>query len=85
MEHSLVIIQIAIGIILVLFGWTLKSLWSSIHALQDSDDLHSKDISALKVKVAERYVTRDEFNHTINRMFEKLDVIQDSVGRKADR
>jgi len=80
-----VLFDVAIGVIGVLGGWTLNTVWAAVKDLQQADKELAEKVAAIEVLVAGRYVTRDEFNHTLNQVFERLDRIRDLVSQKADR
>ena len=68
-----------------LFGWILNNLWTAVKELQATDKELAEKVGQIEVLVAGRYVTRDEFNATLNQVFTKLDTIRDIVSKKADR
>jgi len=61
-----------------LFGWIMKTLWDSVRKLE-------KEVSDIEILVAGQYVKRDEFRQDIQRIFEKLDVIEAKIDSKADK
>lgn len=69
----------------VLGGWLLNTMWSALKDLQSADAKLAEKVGAIEVLVAGQYVTRDEFTTTMNALFLKLDKIQDTLNRKADR
>ena len=60
------------------FGWIMKTLWDSVRKLE-------KEVSDIEILVAGQYVKRDEFRQDIQRIFEKLDVIESKIDSKADK
>lgn len=60
------------------FGWIMKTLWDSVRKLE-------KEVSDIEILVAGQYVKRDEFRQDIQRIFEKLDVIEAKIDSKADK
>lgn len=60
------------------FGWVMKTLWDSVRKLE-------KEVSDIEILVAGQYVKRDEFRQDIQRIFEKLDVIEAKIDSKADK
>ena len=68
-----------------LFGWILNNLWVAVRELQSADKDLAEKVGEIELLVAGRYVTRDEFNNTLNQVFNKLDTIRDIVSHKADR
>ena len=77
-----VLFDVAIGVIGVLGGWTLNTVWSAVKDLQEADKELAEKVGAIEVLVAGRYVTREEFNQVLNQVFERLDRIRDLVSRQ---
>ena len=61
-----------------IFGWIMKTLWDSVRKLE-------REVSDIEILVAGQYVKRDEFRQDIQRIFEKLDVIEAKIDSKADK
>jgi hypothetical protein len=80
-----VLFDVAIGVIGVLGGWTLNTVWAAVKDLQEADKELADKVAAIEVLVAGRYITREEFNNTFNQVFERLDRIRDMIAMKADR
>jgi hypothetical protein len=80
-----VLFDIAIGVIGVLGGWTLNTVWAAVKDLQEADKELAEKVGNIEVLVAGRYITREEFNITLNQVFERLDRIRDLLSMKADR
>ena len=76
-----VLFDVAIGVIGVLGGWTLNTVWAAVKDLQEADKNLAEKVGQIEVLVAGRYVTRDEFNQVLNQVFERLDRIRDLVSR----
>ena len=85
MAEYQVFFDVAVGIIGVLGGWVLNTVWGAVKDLQEADKDLADKVAAIEVLVAGRYVTRDEFNLTLGQVFSKLDTIRDIVSQKADR
>jgi len=66
-------------------GWVLKTIWDSLKDLQATDIKLSERVNEIDVLVAGRYVTRDEMNRSIDKIFAKLDQISGQLSEKADR
>ena len=77
-----VLFDVAIAVIGVLGGWTLNTVWAAVKDLQEADKELAEKVGAIEVLVAGRYVTRDEFNSTLNQVFERLDRIRDMISRE---
>ena len=69
----------------VLGGWILNTVWSAVKELQKADKELAEKVGEIEVLVAGRYMTRVEFNETLNQVFAKLDTIRDMLANKADR
>ena len=80
-----VLFDVAIGVIGVLGGWTLNTVWAAVKDLQEADKELAEKVGNIEVLVAGRYITREEFNATLNQVFERLDRIRDMLSTKADR
>lgn len=80
-----VLFDVAIGVIGVLGGWVLSTVWGAVKDLQEADKELADKVAAIEVLVAGRYITREEFNSTFNQVFERLDRIRDMLSQKADR
>ena len=80
-----VLFDVAIAVIGVLGGWTLNTVWAAVKDLQAADKALAEKVADIEVLVAGRYITRDEFNATLNQVFERLDRIRDLLSTKADR
>lgn len=80
-----VFFDVAVGVIGVLGGWVLNTVWGAVKDLQDADRELAEKVSQIEVLVAGRYITRDEFDRVLNSVFIKLDKIQDLLMQKADR
>ena len=85
MAEYQVLFDIATAVIGVIGGWLLNTVWGALKDLQEADKELAEKVAAIEVLVAGRYVTRDEFNSTLNQVFERLDRIRDLVSSKADR
>ena len=77
-----VLFDVAIGVIGVLGGWTLNTVWAAVKDLQEADKELAEKVGQIEVLVAGRYVTRDEFNQVLNQVFERLDRIRVLVSRQ---
>lgn len=80
-----VLFDIAVAIIGVLGGWTLNTVWTAVHDLQEADRALASKVADIEVLVAGRYITRDEFNITLSQVFTRLDHIRDMISQKADK
>jgi len=85
MAEYQVFFDVAVGVIGILGGWVLNTVWGAVKDLQEADKDLADKVAAIEVLVAGRYVTRDEFNSALSQVFAKLDTIRDLVSQKADR
>lgn len=69
-------IALAVNVLLVLFILPLRR---SIEGLQKSDDRMNARLQALEIKLAERYVQRDEITGALTEMDHKLERIENMV------
>ena len=67
------------GIATLLITATVKWLWDSHKALQLADKELSEKVGKIEVLVAGQYITREEFDRGIQRIFEKLDHIESKI------
>lgn len=65
--------------------WVLNAAYNSVRDLHRADRELADKVSSIKVLVAGEYVTRDEFQATLNEVFAKLDRIQHLLIDRADR
>lgn len=70
--------NLAIGLIGAIGGWWLNTMWQAVRSLEAK-------VAAIDVLVAGQYVKKEEFNSLSSAIFAKLDKIQDSIERKADK
>jgi len=69
----LLIFNVLFGVIGAAGMWWVNVIWSRQNDQQ-------KDIGTLNIKLSERYATRTELQPTFDRIFNKLDEIQRTVG-----
>lgn len=79
------IFNIAVGIAGALMGWWLKVMWDSLKELTMQDQRLAEKVGKIEVLVAGAYVTREEFDRAIVRLFDKLDHIENKLDNKADK
>jgi len=80
-----VMFNIALGGFSFLAGFLIKNLWDEVKGLQETDKRTIDRLSAIETLVAGNYITRNEFSHTMDRLFTKVDAIATAVAAKADR
>lgn len=72
------VINLAVGAVLGLIAWLFKQLWDAVQRLKN-------DLKELEVKLPEQYVRKDEFNSTLNRIYDILERIERKVDGKVDK
>lgn len=77
--------NLLVGIVGILFGWILNTLWSELRKLQAADDKLADKVNNIEVIVAGSYVKRDELAVAMRDLHHKLDRIEERLNEKADR
>lgn len=57
-------------------GFWVRVVWDSLKELRKTDAELAEKVSKIEVHVAGQYVTRDEFDRAVQRLFQKLDGIE---------
>lgn len=60
----------------IVIGAVLKWVWDAHKELRDADKELADKVSKMEVLVAGQYITREEFDRAIQRIFDKLDHIE---------
>lgn len=84
-NETQIFFDVAVAVIGAMGGWILNTVWNAVKELQKADKELAEKVGEIEVLVAGRYMTRDEFNVTVNQIFNKLDNIRDLIAMKADR
>jgi hypothetical protein len=79
------VLNIALSIAAFLGGWVLNTIWRAVNDLQRSDKELAEKVSSIEVLVAGQYVKRDDFDRNCERLFNKLDEINNKLDRKVDK
>lgn len=58
-----------------LLGFLLNAVWQATKDLQRADSELAKRVGEIEVLVAGNYVTRQEFDRVVDKLFAKLDAI----------
>ena len=66
-------------------GFLLNAVWQAVKDLQKEDQELAKRVGEIEVLVAGNYVTRQEFDRVIDKLFTKLDHIEMKIDKKADK
>ena len=77
--------DVGVAVIGAMGGWILNTVWNAVKELQRADKELAEKVAVIEVLVAGRYITREEFNQTLNQVFERLDRIRDLLSLKVDR
>jgi len=64
------------GIATLLITAVVKWLWAAHKDLQATDKELAEKVSKIEVLVAGQYITREEFERAVQRIFDKLDHIE---------
>lgn len=64
------------GIATLLISAVVKWLWAAHKDLQATDKELAEKVGKIEVLVAGQYITRDEFERAVQRIFDKLDHIE---------
>lgn len=62
-------------------GFLLNAVWQAVKDLQTADKQLAEKVATIEVLVAGEYVRKDEFDRVIQRLFEKLDHIEDKFDK----
>lgn len=87
------VLSLFLNVVLVVGGgvvsFFLRGMRDDVEALQKADGLMAAKVASIEVMVAGTYVTRGEFQTTVdklgNALFSKLDRIETKVDQKADK
>lgn len=83
MEQTIVNwVMTAAGAIL---GFLLNSVWQAVKDLQTADKQLADKVATIEILVAGEYVRKDDFERTIQRLFEKLDHMEEKFDRKMEK
>jgi hypothetical protein len=66
-------------------GFLLHAVWQATKDLQKEDQELAKRVGEIEVLVAGNYVTRQEFERVIDKLFTKLDAIEMKLDKKVDK
>jgi len=68
-----------------LIGFLLNAVWQAVKDLQAADKSLASKVAEIEILVAGDYLRRDDFTHTVEALFKKLDKIEDKLDKKADK
>ena len=80
-----VLFNSSFAVILLGVGWLMRVLFETIKDLRDQDkDIYDK-VSDLAVTIPENYVHKSDFRELNDRIFVKLDRIENKLDQKQDK
>lgn len=79
MDAGQELFNVVFSVACVLAGWCLKILWSTMSDLQKSDKQILDKMSRIEVLVAGSYVKREDYQKTMERLFERLDTLSERL------
>lgn len=68
-----------------ILGFLLNSVWQAVKDLQTADKQLADKVATIEILVAGEYVRKDDFERTIQRLFEKLDHMEEKFDRKMEK
>ena len=68
-----------------ILGFLLNSVWQAVKDLQTADKQLADKLATIEVLVAGEYVRKEDFERTIQRLFEKLDHMEEKFDRKMEK
>ena len=77
--------DVVLGVAMLLGGWWMRMMWESLKELRKQDQELAEKVSQIEVLVAGEYVKRSELDRAIQRIFDKLDIIDSKLSNKADK
>lgn len=73
------------GLIAILVGWVLNTVWQAVKGLQSDDKEITRRIAAIEVLVAGEYVKRDDYRADLKDLQETLLRIEQKLDGKVDK
>lgn len=68
-----------------LLGFFLRVMWSAVKDLQKADEELVSKVNHIEVLVAGNYISKEEFNRFMERLYDKLDSIENKLDHKVDK
>lgn len=82
-------LQILLNVFFSLFGFVLSLLFGLIikrlKSLETKQEKIENRYNSLSVELPSKYVQKEEYRDVLNRIFNKLDRIEEKIDRKADK
>lgn len=69
----------------IMLGAMLRTIWTGVKDLEQSDKEINDKLTKIEVTVAGNYIKRAEFNEIVQRLFTKLDAIDQKLDAKVDK
>ncbi|HET8689325.1 MAG TPA: hypothetical protein VFM18_22170 [Methanosarcina sp.] len=60
-------------------------IWHTITKLKEHDKLMQDELNALKLRIAENYISKEDFNNSIRELKDILHDISNKLDKKADK
>ena len=70
---------------IIMLGAMLRTIWQGVKDLEQSDKEINDKLTKIEVTVAGNYIRRAEFNDMVQRLFTKLDAIDQKLDAKVDK
>jgi Na+/phosphate symporter len=80
-----VIIEILLAAILGLMGFFLRELYNKLKDAHTRIDEMAKEITNINVNLPSNYITKAEFNRSIDILYQKLDEMDEHMEKRFDR
>lgn len=68
-----------------LAGILITNIWKEIKQVQRNERETVNRIASIEVLVAGNYVSKEEFTHVMDKLFKKMDEINEKLNTKADK
>jgi hypothetical protein len=81
---AIAVAQGVLTLLAVLIGWLVKGLFASINELKRADAKVADELTALRISLAERYVSKADHKEALDAIFSMLRRIEDKLDEKAD-
>lgn len=72
------LLNIAVGILIAIGGWVARQTFAAVQKL-------TSDLQKIEVDLPKNYVTKTDFNTTLQSIDRKLDRIEGKIDGKADK
>lgn len=82
---EVVIFRALFSLLLLVGGGLIKVLWSVVNANKKATEKNDDAIQQLELKVAYEYISKSNFDKTMDVVFAKLDRIEDKLDKKQDK